>query len=531
MGYNGPKIPNQKAICREIIGELLQEKTLTRKIMEKTAKKICKKYNLPDIPSNVQILQLCSVEERRKLKDVLLMKPVRTISGVTIITVASKPAKCPGSCIYCTRGENAPQSYIGLEPAIQRAIRNNYDPFLQISNRLEQYSLMGHPVDKIELIIIGGTFLALDKKYQEWFVRRLFDALNSKRSKNLQEAQRINETAKHRCTGLTIETRPDFCKEKHIDEMLRYGVTRVEIGTQTIYPDILKVINRGHTLQDTIDAIRIARNAGLKITLHLMPNLPGSDLDKDLEMFKTIFEDQNFRPDYLKIYPTLVIKKSKLYEMWRRNEYKAYTTKELVELLAKVKKYIPKYARIQRLGRDVPATEIESGCKKTNIRELVQQKTEELGINCNCIRCREVGFKIKQGIFSEARHIKLCRMDYEASNGKEVFLSFEDTKNDIILAFLRLRIPEESHRAEIDSDTCLVRELKVMGTSVPIKLPPKKFQWQHRGYGKLLIKKAEEIVKEYGKKKLIVISAIGTRKYYLNLGYKRDNAYVSKILT
>jgi len=519
-------------ICREIIEVLIKSESLDYKKVDKIIKKQCKKYNLREMPTKVEILGFCEKDEREKLESFLRTKPSRTISGVSVITVVAKPAKCPGSCLYCPDVNNVPKSYVGLEPAIQRGIRNNFDPFLQTKDRLEQYKLMGcSKGDKIEIIILGGTFPSLDKNYQEWFARRIFDALNERKSKSLEKAQKLNETAKNRCVNLTIETRPDFCKEKHVDEMLRFGTTRVEIGVQSIYPEILELINRGHTIDDVIEATGIARNAGLKINFHLMPNLPGSDLDKDLEMFKTVFENPSFRPDYLKIYPTLVIKGTKLYSMWKIGKYKPYTTEQLIELLAKAKKFIPKYCRIQRLGRDVPATEIEAGCKRSNIRELVQRRAREIKVRCRCIRCKEVGFKIQQGIYPDIEHIKLCRMKYEASNGKEIFLSFEDTKNDIILGFLRLRIPEESHRPEIDSNTALVRELKIMGVTVPIGFSPEEFQWQHRGYGKELLQESEKVAKEeFNRRKLAVISGVGVRNYFRRLGFEREGFYMIKFI-
>jgi elongator complex protein 3 len=525
----------EEQALKEIIEELMRQEKFTSKTVEKIVKSVCKKYRLKDVPTNIQILQACNEKEKKKLRSLLLMKPVRTVSGVNIITVVVNDPKCVwGNCIYCPSAPNVPKSYTGLEPAIQRGIRNNYDPFLQIKDRLSQYRAMGHLSDdgnKCEIIVLGGTFLGLDGSYKEWFVKRIFDALNGTDSENLEEAKKINEDAKNRCVNLTFETRPDFCFEKHVDEMLKYGVTRVEIGVQSIYPEILEKINRGHTIEDVVNATRIVKNAALKINWHLMPGLPYSDFDKDLEMFKTIFENPSFRPDYLKIYPTVVVKKTKLYEMWKKGEFKPYTTEELVELLAKVKEFIPKYCRIQRLGRDISASKIEAGCKKSNIRQLVQEKIKELGIECNCIRCREVGFKALQGIYPDFAHIELCRLDYDASNGREIFLSFEDRKNNIILGFLRLRIPEESHRPEIDSRTALIRELKVMGFTVPIGLLPKNLQWQHRGFGKRLMKEAEKIaVNEFDKKKMVVLSSVGTRRYYYNLGYRLEGPYVSKNL-
>jgi len=525
----------EKGILREVVEELKKQEKLTDKTVEFTVKKISKKYNLKDIPNRVQILDACTGEEKELLKNILVTKPIRTISGVNIITVAVKPVECVwGKCIYCPKGENAPKSYTGKEPAIQRAIRKKYDSFLQVQDRLQQYKLMGHISEghsKVEVIVIGGTFLGLEKDYKGQFVKGIFDGLNGGVGKNLKEAQRINESAENRCVNLTFETRPDFCKEEHVDEMLDYGVTRVEIGVQSVYPHVLEKINRGHTVKDVVDASKVSRDAGLKICYHLMPNLPGSDLEKDLEMFRIVFEDQSFRPDYLKIYPTLVIEGTNLHKMLKKGEYKPYSLEELVELLAKAKKFIPKYCRIQRLGRDIPATEVEAGCKKTNLRELVQEKARKLKIKCNCIRCREVGFKIKRKIYPDIENIKLCRLNYEASETKEIFLSFEDVKNDVLLGFLRLRIPEESHRKEISSETGLIRDLKVLGSSVPVGLLPEQMQWQHRGYGKQLMQEAERITKEeFDRRKVIVISAVGTRQYYYALGYKPEGSFVSKSL-
>jgi len=524
----------QTRILREIIDNLLEVEGLARYGAWKITKNVCKKYHLSDVPTNVQLLAVCSEEEKSKLKGVLIKKPIRTISGIATISVAVKPVKCVwGNCIYCPKGIDAPQSYAGAEPIIQRAIRKNYISYLQIIDRLNQYKAMGHSSEdgnKIEVIVIGGTFLALDPEYKKNFVKGIYDGLNGFEAKSLEEAQLTNETANYRCVNLTVETRPDYCKEKHVDEMLDFGVTRVEIGVQSIFPEVLNLINRGHTIKDVIEATEIAKNSALKVNYHMMPGLPGSNIEKDLQMFETVFGNQEFRPDYLKIYPTVVVEGTKLFDLWKKGEYRSYSVDEMVELLAKVKKIIPKYCRIQHTGRLIPANEVMAGSKKTNIRQLVQWKAEEMGIRCKCIRCREVGFKINEGIYPEK--IELTREDYGASHGEEIFLSFEDIKNDIILGFLRLRIPNKSHKLEIDEKTALIRELKVMGSTVPIGDLPEKIQIQHRGYGKQLMNEAERIaIEEFEKKKMVVMSAVGTREYYSNLGYKRDGVFVSKILS
>ena len=517
----------RKDLNRKIIEKLMKSGGLDSKKIDKIIKSFCKKYDLKKMPTKIELLKACKLNEKNKFKQFLTTKPSRTISGVSVITVVARPESCPGTCIYCPKGSNAPQSYTGLEPAIQRGIRNKYDPFLQTSDRLNQYKITGHQSDKIEVIIIGGTFLALKEDYQEWFVKRVYDALNKKESESLDRAQRMNEKVKHRCIGLTIETRADYCFKNHINQMLKLGTTRVEIGIQSIYPDVLKKVRRGHTVKDTIKSTQLAKDSCLKCTYHLMPGL-FVDYKKDLGQFKSIFKNPNFKPDSLKIYPTLVIKGTKLYELWKRGKYKPLTTKEGVKLISESMKYIPKYCRIIRVQRDIPSNKIVAGIKTSNLRELVEKECERKGIKIEEIRYREVGHKIKRGVMPDLNSVKLCRFNYDASKGKEIFLSFEDVRNDILIGFLRLRVPYKSFRPEIDENTGLIRELHVYGPTVPIGLT-KKDAWQHRGFGKKLLNEAESIAKnEFDLKKIVVISGVGVRNYYKRLGFKRDGVYVSK---
>ncbi len=516
-------------VCREIIINLIENESLDYKKVDKNIKKVCKKYNLTEIPKKVEILSFCKPKERKELREFLTTKPSRTISGVSVITVVAKPAPCPGTCIYCPKGVNAPQSYTGFEPAIQRGIRNNYDPFLQTKDRLNQYKITGHPSDKIEVIILGGTFLALEKDYQVWFVKRMFDALNEKEGEDLESAQKLNEIVEHRCVGLTIETRADYCFEKHINKMLKLGTTRVEIGLQSIYSKVLERIGRGHTVNDTIKATQLAKDSCLKCTYHIMPGL-FTDFEKDLEQFKILFQDPKFKPDSLKIYPTLVIKGTELYDLWKRGKYKPLKVEEGVELISEAMKYIPKYCRVIRVQRDIPSDKVVAGIKKSNLRELAEKECESKGIRIREIRYREVGHKLRDRILPDLDSVKLCRLNYNASNGKEIFLSFEDVKNDILIGFLRLRIPFEPFRQEINESTGLIRELHVYGPTVPIGFRMRK-TWQHRGFGKVLLKKAERIAKdEFGMKKVLVMSGIGVREYYRKFSYKDDGPYISKIL-
>lgn len=529
MGYKTAKLPDLKGLCQEIINELLEERKIERKAVNRIAKKVCKKYNTADMPSNTQLLQFCSNEAREKLEGVLLMKPGRTISGVTIITVACKPAKCPGNCLYCPQGDNAPSSYTGLEPAIRRGINNNYDPFLQVKNRLEQYKIMGHKTDKIELIIIGGTFLAQEKAYQEWFVCRLYDALNGLQSRGLEEAIRFNETASIRCSGLAIETRPDYCFQQHIDQMLRFGTTRVEIGLQTVYTNILEKINRGHDVDAVIKATQLAKDSCLKCTYHIMPGLFTSP-EEDVKQFKILFSNNQFKPDSLKIYPTLVVKGTELYKMWKNGDYRPLEEKEATDILVKAMKCIPKYCRVIRVQRDIPVNQIEAGVKKGNLRELVEQKAKKLGIKIKEIRYREVGHAVERGVKVDFDDVKIKRIDYNSSGGKEIFLSFEDAKHDVLVAFLRLRIPFKPFRQEITNHAALIRELHVYGPLVPVGEHITE-AFQHKGFGRRLLEKAEKIAREeFDAKKMVIMSGVGVRGYYYRFDYMRDGPYVSKIL-
>ena len=519
-----------KKICREIVNSLMKLEKLNSRNVEKTIKRISKKYGLQSLPRKIEILEACKEGERSKLEKFLMTKPTRSLSGVCVVTVAAKPLPCPGTCIYCPKGINAPQSYTGLEPAIQRGIRNNYDPFLQTKDRLNQYTLTGHPSDKIEVIILGGTFPAAKKEYQEWFVKRVFDALNKKESKNLEEAKRLNEDAPHRCVGLTIETRADYCFEKDINNMLALGTTRVEIGVQSLYPHVLKKVRRGHGVGEIVRATKLVKDSCLKCTYHMMPGLFVS-FEEDLEQFKVLFSDPRFRPDSLKIYPTLVIKGTELYKMWKLKKYKPLTTEEGVKLLSKIMKYVPEYCRVIRIQRDIPSTKIVAGIKKSNLRELVEDVCEKKGIRIREIRYREVGHKMRLGLYPDPENIKLCRREYDASDGREIFLSFEDVKKDILIGFARLRIPFKPFRPEINEKTGLLRELHVYGPTVPIGKFKEK-AWQHRGMGKKLLLEAEMIAKEeFGMKKMIVISGTGVRPYYYRLGYRPDGPYVSKSLS
>ncbi len=459
----------------------------------------------------------------------IMKKLTRTISGVTPVAVMMKPYPCPhGKCIYCP-SINSPNSYTEKSAPVVRAIRHNYDPYRQVIARLKAYEAMGHATSKCELIVMGGTFFGYPKDYRIWFVKRCFDAFNGIDAFSLEEAQEINEKAKHRCVVFTIETRPDYCGENEINELLMLGCTRVEIGVQSLDEDVLKKVRRGHGVKEVVEASRLLKDSGYKVYYHFMPGL-FSTPKKDVKMFKELFENPDFRPDGLKIYPTLVVKGTELEQLWRRGEFEPYDTQKAIEVVAKLKSMVPKYVRIARVMRAIAKEHIVAGATRSDLRYLIKLYMKERGMVCNCIRCREVGYRAREGVFPEK--IELCRYDYKASKGKEIFLSFEDIEKDILIGLLRLRIPYKPFRKEITNDTAIVRELHVYGQEVDIgKALELNTTFQHKGYGRKLMEEAERIAKEeFSCKKVVVISGIGVREYFRKLSYEREGPYMSKRL-
>ncbi|MFX1296934.1 MAG: tRNA uridine(34) 5-carboxymethylaminomethyl modification radical SAM/GNAT enzyme Elp3 [Promethearchaeota archaeon] len=527
-----------KLVCREILNEILVGMVKNKKELVRIKAKICRKYKVSKLPRNGDILEIATEEEREIVLPLLKTKHVRSISGIVVVAVMAKPYPCPhGKCLYCPGGPDVgvPQSYTGREPATLRAIQNNFDPFHQVRNRLQQLKIIGHDIDKIELIIMGGTFLATPEEYQNWFVKRCLEAISQTEKFSFNEIKQACEQSPRRNTGITIETRPDFCNQAYIDKMLNWGVTRVEIGVQNVRDDIYKFVKRGHCVRDVIKATQLLKDTGLKIVYHMMPGMPLSDPQKDLAAFETIFTDPNFKPDELKIYPTLVIKGTELYEMWVRREYIPYTTEEVVKVLVEIWKKIPKWIRIQRVQRDIPVQLIDAGPDKSNLRELIHTELKKKKLECNCIRCREVGHvKLKYNKNSDLNNINLSIEKYLASGGDELFISFNDISQNILIGFIRLRIPSEyTYRPEItELSSALVRQLHVFGPMAPFTLQkPSSDIWQHRGYGLQLLKTAEKIaMEEYDCKKILVTSGIGVREYYYRVGYKKDGPYVSKLL-
>ena len=475
-----------------------------------------------------KLLKHGSIKRQKNLEKWLKKREIRTLSGVAPIAVLTKPYKCPGQCLFCPSESKMPKSYLSNEPAVMRAILCRFDPFTQVKMRLEALKMTGHDTDKCELIVMGGTWSYLPKKYQDWFIKRCFDGFNGKVAKNLTQAQKWNEKAKYRVIGLTLETRPDYIDIAEIKRMRELGCTRVEIGVQTIDDKILKLNKRGHLVEQTIKATKLLKDAGFKISYHLMPNLPGSTPAKDLAMFKKIFSDQNFQPDMLKIYPCVVTKTSELYKWFKQGKYKPYSDKQLLELLIKIKKTIPPYVRISRLIRDIPKESILAGNKISNLRQLIQEEFKKTSQVCQCIRCREA-----RNIPVELKSIKYKVIKYPASEGLEYFLSYESKDGKTLFAFLRLRIAQKLDQNLLKElpelkDAAMIREVHTYGQLIPLQSKQKAVQ--HLGLGKRLIQEAEKIARKQGFKKIAVISGIGVREYYKNLGYHIENTYMIKNL-
>ncbi len=523
--------------CRQIIESLMQIPTPTKEDVNAIKIKVAGKQSLTYVIPNSELIRCLRPREKRKLLPVLKRKATRTISGVTIIAVMTEPWPCPhdAPCAYCPGGpsQGVPQSYTGKEPAAMRGIQNQYDPYMQVENRIEQLSAIGHMVDKVELIIMGGTFPSAPTNYQESFVKGCLDAIIGAETQNLEETKKLAETSRIRNVGITVETRPDWANAKQVDLMLSMGVTRVELGVQNIYDEIYRYVKRGHTVQDVVEATETLKDSGLKVVYHLMPGLPGSSFDRDLKGFKTVFADSAFKPDMIKIYPCLVLKGTETYEWWKKGEYAPYSTEEAVRLIAEVKKIVPPWVRIMRVQRDIPAYLVEAGVKKSNLRQLVLKRLEQEGHKCRCIRCREVGHRLlKDKITPDLENIRIFSTEEEASEGIDLFVSAEDTVNDVLVGYLRLRIPsEKAYRPEIQTiPSSIVRELHVYGSLVPVGKYIAK-AWQHKGYGAILLSEAERISEEeYDKRKVVVISALGTKRYYMRRGYKYDGPYMSKKL-
>jgi elongator complex protein 3 len=518
-------------ILREIISRLSSDGSDPGEI-QRIKIAVARKYGLACIPKNSAILAAATDDEREQLRRRLLVKPTRTLSGVAPVAVMTSPSPCPhGKCLPCPGGPDhpfrSPQSYTGEEPAALRARQHFYDPFLQVQARLRQFEELGHHVGKVELIVMGGTMTARDPDYQTWFMRSCLRAMNEYRhpagggdALTFEELAVENEGSDIRCIAATFETRPDWSRQEHIDRMLDLGVTKVELGVQHIDDRILEYNRRGHGVAETAEANRLLRDAGLKVGFHVMPNLPGADLKDDRRMFETLFTDPRFKPDFIKLYPTLVTPGSEIEGLWKRGEYNPYDEDDLISLIAYAKSLLPEYVRLQRIQRDIPAKLIEAGSTHSNFRQLAQERLSELGGQCRCIRCREAGRR------AAGAEPAVSVLSYDCCGGTEHFI--QASAGDALIGFARLRFPGAPWRTELDG-AALLRELHVYGAIVPVGgSAADETEWQHRRFGNQLLRLAETIAGEHGYSDLAVMSGIGVRPYYRRHGYERAGPYMKK---
>lgn len=537
-----PEAARVQAIA-EIVSEMISGLKEGRDVNLNTIKfEASRKYGLARAPKLVEIIAAVPEDRKADLLPRLRAKPVRTASGIAVVAVMSKPHRCPhiattgNICVYCPGGpdsdfEYSTQSYTGYEPTSMRAIRARYNPHVQARSRIDQLRRLGHSVDKVEFILMGGTFMSLPAEYRDFFVRSLHDALSGHTSRHVAEAVQYSEHAATKCIGLTIETRPDYCLAPHLRQMLAYGCTRLEIGVQSTYEDVARDTNRGHTVAAVADCFCLAKDAGFKVVAHLMPDLPNVGPERDMASFAEFFESPSFRADGLKIYPTLVIRGTGLYELWKTGRFRNYSPERLVDLVARALALVPPWVRVYRIQRDIPMPLVTSGVEKGNLRELALARMADLGLRCRDVRTREAGI---QDIHHQVKpeEVELVRRDYAANQGWETFLAYEDVRQDVLVALLRLRKcgPNTTAPELLGGPCSIVRELHVYGTAVPVHAREAD-RLQHQGYGTLLMEEAERIAaREHRSKKLAVISGVGTRHYYRKLGYELEGPYMVKAL-
>ncbi len=554
-------------VCAELIDRILAGE-IGRDDLESAKMEVCGEYSAPKVPKNSEVLDRAPEGTRDELAQILRRKPVRTASGVSPVAIMTSPHRCPhGKCLYCPGGPDSDfssaQSYTGHEPAAARGVQNDYDPYGQVRLRLHQLREIGHPVDKVELILMGGTMTARSHDYQEWFVKRALQAMNEYDVDGdpqpaegesfaqdpgdydfeyVEDVIARNETADIRNVATTFETKPDWCDPEQIDRMLALGGTKVEVGVQTTFERINREMHRGHGTQDSIDANRRLRDSGFKVGFHMMPGQPGMSEAMCLEDFRRIFDDAAWRPDYLKIYPTLVVEGTAVYDWWHEDEFEPLDNDQAADLVARIKREIPRYVRLQRVQRDIPADFIEGGVWKSNLRQLARQRMDDHGWTCECIRCREVGHND-----ATPESLEMDTITYESGGGTEHFISVEDFDRDLLVGFCRLRFPNDPVRRELDN-AAIVRELHVYGSEVGVgaagaggdgpgatdtlgEADATVGSHQHQGWGRRLLQTAEDLAADAGYEKLAVLSGIGVREYYREkLGYRQDGPYVSRRL-
>ena len=538
--------PDKKELARTVLEEIQRGRDVTRTLRSHplTGGGYLNKSMLVTIYN--EMVKAGELEEDARLLERIRMKPMRTLSGVTTVTVLTKPYPCPGKCIFCPTDVRMPKSYLPDEPGAMRAVEHKFDPYDQVRSRIAQLESLGHPTDKIELLILGGTWSSYRRDYQEWFIKRCFDAMNALapaplpagegvlrtgegetekvESGVLEKDHSINEAASHRNVGLVIETRPDEITPDEIRWLRHLGVTKVQMGAQSLDDRILELNKRGHDVECTRKATALLRAAGFKIVLHWMPNLLGATPESDREDFARLWAD--FCPDEIKIYPNQLLANAELYEYWQRGEFKPYETQELIDLIADIKPSIPRYCRVNRVIRDIPSTNVVEGNRRTSLRQDVHDEMKRRGTSCQCVRCREVkGKPVSPDV------LKLDDIVYLAGVAEEHFISYV-TPEDKLAGFIRLSMPgKDSPQTGISDLTgaALIREVHVYGQSLPVGAE-KKGAAQHAGLGTRLLEEAERVAKKNGFRRMAVIAAVGTRGYYLERGFERGELYLTKTL-
>ncbi len=550
----------EKFLCQIVKDPPKSGKKLEQKKYEFSAKE-----QIPTIQNRdlIVVARLRDYKLPSGLENLLKKRSVRTISGVSPIGILTKPYPCPGRCVYCPTEDRMPKSYMSNQPAAARAVRNKFHPYKQVFNRLTALQESGHPTSKLEIIVMGGTWSFLPHKYQSWYIKKCFDAANEfgmtesqkkayrKKTTTLKKSQDWNETADHRIIGLTLETRPDFINERELVRMRRYGCTRIEIGVQTLDDEVQRLTKRGHDRRHVIKAMKWMKDFGFKICWHLMPGLPGTTLEKDLKWMEEVFTNPDFCPDFVKIYPCVVLETAELKEWWEDGKYEPYRDAELVKLLTQFQIFVPEWTRIMRLMRDIPVSNILDGAKFSNLRQILQNQPEKLkeivgedfyqkhnlkekSYIFRDIRAREIGFADlqKHPQLKECK-LKIVRRDYQASEGLETFLSFEDETEEHLFALLRLRKPSDQkfhHFRSVFHKAAFIREVHSYGGEISVGKG--EGLGQHRGLGKKLIAEAERITKEEWKlNRITIIAGIGTREYYKKWGYECVSTYMTKKLS
>jgi len=528
------KIFSEEDIQKALIQQASNLKIRTEEDLHKLKKRFSHDYGFPlernfDLQTAYEALLKEGWPGDKELQRLIRKRKVRTLSGVTVITVLTKPYACPGKCVFCPTEPGMPKSYLSNEPGAMRAVLDDFHPRDQVKTRLESLTAQGHETEKIEMIVLGGTWSVYNPRYQTDFIRALYNACNPTPGRSLKEAQQINESSPHKVIGLSLETRPDHITEKEIERMRVLGCTKVQIGVQHTDNEILAYNKRGEVIEDSIRAMQLMKDAGLKIATHLMPNLPGSTPEKDIQMVRDFFTKPEFKPDQIKLYPCVVTPYSELEIWWREGTYHAYSDEVLMNVLLEMKKVVPEYVRIERLFRDIPGESILEGSQKTNMRQLLHDRMAREGITCRCIRCRE----IKDEIF-DLDSTELRVLEYDASQGKEFFISFNDSKTDKLCSLLRLRFSSQSlqgkpHFLKELEGAALVREVHVYGAQVNVGKEGNPAA-QHAGLGRRMLEKAEEIARQAGYSKMAIIAGVGTRNYYRKWGYDLEETYMTKVL-